>query len=104
MQIQSLLADWGYTSEVKVLTDSTAAKGTCSRRGLGKLRHVQTRYLWVQERVANEEIKILKVGTHDNLADMCTKSLSAEVSGKHMKNSGQVYTEGRAETSKQIVS
>ena len=104
LQIQSLLADWGYTSEVKVHTDSTAAKGTCSRRGLGKLRHVQTRYLWVQERVANEDIKILKVGTHDNIADMCTKSLSAEVSGKFMKKSGQVYTEGRATTAKQLVS
>ena len=47
---------------MKVHTDSTAAKSTCSRRGFAKLRHVQTRYLWVQERVANEEIKILKVG------------------------------------------
>ena len=48
LQMRALLADWGYETAVRILTDSTAALGTCSRRGLGKLRHVQTRYLWVQ--------------------------------------------------------
>ena len=52
MQLQSLLADWGIPVKLILRTDSNSAIGTASRRGLGKLRHVHTRYLWVQERVA----------------------------------------------------
>ena len=104
LSVQSLMADWGYQLSLKVHTDSSAAKGTCSRRGLGKLRHVQTRYLWVQERVANSELEVAKVGTDDNPADMCTKALSAEKSAKFMKMSGHCYLEGRAATAKNLVS
>ena len=48
---QSLMADMGMTAKVRVWTDSCAAVGLCGRAGLGKLRHVQTHTLWVQERV-----------------------------------------------------
>ena len=103
LSIQSLMADWGYQIPLRVHTDSSAALGTCSRRGLGKLRHVQTRYLWVQERVANGELEVVKVGTKENQADMCTKALSAELSLKFMTKSGHQYLEGRAKTAKNLV-
>ena len=48
--IQGMLEDWQVPSKVKVVSDSSAARGFASRRGVGKLKHVQTRYLWVQER------------------------------------------------------
>ena len=104
LQMKSLLLDWGYDVAVSVHTDSSAAIGTCSRRGLGKLRHVQTGYLWVQERVAAEDIKIYKVGTKVNPADMCTKSLSAEMTKGFMTMTGHVYLEGRAASAKHLVS
>eukprot|EP00974_Lingulodinium_polyedra_P067765 6559885-Lingulodinium_polyedra.AAC.1 len=47
--VQSLLMDLGWQAKVKVLTDSTIAKAVASRRGLGKLRHVELKFLWVQE-------------------------------------------------------
>ena len=37
---------------------SDSPLATARRRGLGKLRHVQARFLWVQERVAKNELKI----------------------------------------------
>ncbi len=46
---QALLRDLGYSLPVRVWTDSTATMGICGRQGLGKLRHVQTHTLWVQE-------------------------------------------------------
>ena len=63
LQIQSRLADWGYISEVKVHTDSTAAKGTCSRRGLGKLgmcRHGTCGYrsMWLTRTSNSSEVKV----------------------------------------------
>ena len=47
--LQSLLQDFGVEVEVLVEPDATAAKGTVNRVGLGKARHIQTRYLWLQE-------------------------------------------------------
>ena len=48
--LQSLLQDFGLSVRVVVEGDSNAAKGTVNRQGLGKARHIQTRYLWIQER------------------------------------------------------
>ena len=59
----ALLEQWDLKVDAVVSSDSSAARGTCSRRGLGKLRHVQTRYLWVQERVQRNDISIEAVGT-----------------------------------------
>ena len=56
LQLQSLLADWGIPVRLILRTDRNSAIGTASRRGLGKLPHVQTRYLWVQERVAQKRL------------------------------------------------
>ena len=64
----------GYPVEIK--EDSAAAKGKASRRGLGKLKHIDIKELWVQEKIALEEIKISKVLGTENLADALTKCRS----------------------------
>ena len=38
--IKSLLADLGFQVKVEVVQDSTAAKGTASRAGIGKIKHL----------------------------------------------------------------
>jgi hypothetical protein len=43
--VQALAEDMGYDVEVKVWTDSNAGRSVASRRGLGKLRHVELKYL-----------------------------------------------------------
>lgn len=45
--IQSLLQDLGLDLPAVVESASNSAKGTVSRIGLGKARHIQTRYLWL---------------------------------------------------------
>eukprot|EP00435_Cladocopium_sp_Y103_P037439 s2580_g9.t3 len=44
-----------------------------SRRGLGKAKHVDTQYHWVQDRVAKRYFRLKKVDTGDMLADVLTK-------------------------------
>jgi len=41
--------------------------------GSGKVKHLQVRFLWVQERVRARELQIVKCDTKDNLADLNTK-------------------------------
>lgn len=97
---QAMFADWGLKVDVRVLSDSSAARGICSRRGLGKTRHVQTRYLWIQEKVSNKEIRVEAGHTQSNLADLCTKPLPQEVCLKHMGTMGFEFQEGRNTTAK----
>ncbi len=76
---QSLLRDLGHELPVRVWTDSSAALGICSRQGLGKLRHLDTHTLWVQQAVRSQRIDLRKVDGERNPADLFTKhSLSRE--------------------------
>ena len=71
--MMTLAADLGWRSVVVLWTDSNAAKGTCGRKGLGKLRHMETKWLWVQDVVRNGRIKVKKVAGESNPADILTK-------------------------------
>ena len=58
---QALLRDLGLNLPVRVWTDSTATLGICGRQGLGKLRHIDTQCLWIQQRVRDKSIELYKV-------------------------------------------
>ena len=70
---QSLLKDLGIDLPLCVWTDSSAAIGICSRQGLGKLRHLDTHTLWIQQAVRTERIDLKKVLGTENPADLLTK-------------------------------
>ena len=71
--IQSVLRNLGCNVKLPVCTDASAAKGIASRRGLGKVRHIEVNQLWIQERVASGDIEVIKVDGSSNLADALTK-------------------------------
>ena len=58
---QSLFTYLGVPLDVRVWTDSSAALGICLRQGLGKLRHIDTQTLWIQEKVRTKQIVLKKV-------------------------------------------
>ena len=57
---------------------------------MGKQRHVQTRYLWLQERVALKHIKVKKIKGSENESDILTKAVAAPTMQKHMRSMGYV--------------
>ena len=65
----------GRTINIDVETDSTAAIGMCSRTGVGKSRHIQVRWLWIQDAIRDKVVRVRKVRGTDNEADMGTKDL-----------------------------
>ena len=73
LAVQALAEEMGWKMSVCVHTDSSAAKAVASRRGLGKLRHIELKYLWVQELVQEQRIAIKKINGLDNPADCLTK-------------------------------
>ena len=93
---RSLMKDLGHEVSILVHTDAEAAKGIASRMGLGKTRHIDVHYLWVQERVRSGDLVLQKVKGTENPADLMTKHLSAPEIHKYMSKIGFEYRDGRA--------
>ena len=74
---QALLRDVGINLPIRVWTDSSATIGICGRQGLGKLRHVDTQCLWIQQRVRDGSVELCKVKGEQNPADLFTKHLTS---------------------------
>ena len=68
-----MMANLRRRATIKIMSDSTAAKGIACRRSLGKLKHMEVRYLWVQERVRGGDFIIKHVGGKVNPADVLIK-------------------------------
>ena len=94
---RSVLRDLGHNVRVCVMTDSSAAKGMVSRKGLGKVRHVEVNQLWVQQKVGSGEIELRKVEGVSNLADALTKHVEHESIQKHLEGTCQWLADGRHE-------
>ena len=95
--LQSLFADWNLKLQLSLHTDSSSSKAIASRRGTGKSnRHIQTRMLWLQERVAAKHLRVVKVASESNPADMLTKALERSKIEEFCAEIGQ--TEPCAET------
>ena len=79
--MRSLLRDLGNDRTLRVWTDSTASVGICSRQGIGKIRHLDTRVLWVQQRIRNGDLELYWLPGKENPADIFTK---ADIAGEKM--------------------
>ena len=82
---QSMLRDLGVQTSVTLYTDSSAARGIIHRAGLGKLRHLETGYLWLQSAVKAKKLQVRKVLGTENPADLLTKHLAATDMWKNLE-------------------
>ena len=57
--------------------DSSAALEFVHRRGAGRMRHIDSRVLWLQDLIAAGGVKLRKIPRLQNLADMLTHTPSA---------------------------
>ena len=100
----SLARDLGLDMRGVLHTDSSAAKGIASRRGLGKVKHVDVRNLWIQDVVRSGRIGIVKIPGGENAADVLTKHLDGPAISKCMKCLGCVVEGGRHELAPDVKS
>ena len=57
-------------------TDSSAAKSFVGRQGLGKMKHLEIRDLWLQKEVREGRVVVRKVLGTENPSDLGTKILN----------------------------
>ena len=96
--LQSLAKDMHWPLKVRVHSDATADIGISKRRGLGKIRHLNTADLWVQEKVRNKSVELLKVLGTENPADCFTKYLDRASMEKALASMNLVFMDGRAKS------
>eukprot|EP00438_Fugacium_kawagutii_P015070 Skav200437 [mRNA] locus=scaffold578:110121:111629:- [translate_table: standard] len=74
---------------IRIYTDSTSGKSMATRIGSSKkAKHIDLKYLFIQQLVHNGILSIHKVHTTANTADILTKYTTAEVLHKHLYNIG----------------
>ena len=95
--INAISGDLGLSFQGNIKTDAIAAKGIASRRGLGKVRHIDVSQLCLQDRVNKGDIRIEKVSTKVNIADALTKFVESSTLGSHMISAGLVIRTCRHE-------
>ena len=63
-------------AQLHLLLDSTAARGVIARRGVGRIKHIQIRALFLQGLHKQGQLTVHPVGAKENTADLGTKQLS----------------------------
>ena len=91
LSVVSVASDLNIELHPTIHTDASAALSIAYRSAGGRTRHVKVQYLWVQGAVSSKDLRVAKVGTSENPADMLTKLLSAESLGRHSKNVGYEF-------------
>ena len=98
------MEDFGHPVRIRLRSDATAAIGMVTREGLGKVRHLATADLWIQQRVRRGDLSVSKWPGKENPADLGTKPLDAETIGQHLARLGFEPASGRAAVAPQLKS
>ena len=71
---QSMLKDWGICCPLVINMDATSGIAIGSRRGLGRVKHIDTSFFWIQDCVQEGKISLRKRSTQEMWADLMTKA------------------------------
>ena len=84
------------------MADASAALGIIGRTGLGKLRHIDTSYLWLQQDSIKRKLKLNKVKGTEKPADMNTKGLNGDDINRYVRMLSMQHKEGRSELAPEV--
>ena len=96
--IQACAEDMGMKLQGVVYADASAALGIVQRRGVGKVRHIRTQSLWLQEAHATKRLGYEKIDGARNPSDLMTKHLADTLQQRHLDFMNAHSASGRAET------
>ena len=79
INVAGLIDFCGYKVQKQIESDASGAIAIASRQGCGGVRHLEARYLWIQDHVQSGNIVIDKVPGDSNLPDIGTKHVKREM-------------------------
>ena len=74
--------------ELELLGDASALSGMLSRRGSGKVKHLEVRQLWLQEKVRDQQLVYRKIPRKLNASDTLTHHWSYREAKEHFHRVG----------------
>jgi hypothetical protein len=84
--LRSMLGELGIglSGGIELWSDSSAARCFAARKGVGKMRHLEVRHLWLQAEVGGQRVLLRRVAGEANPADLMTKYLGVKDVLKHL--------------------
>ena len=99
----AMTEDFGDKVESFLYADASAAIGVANREGLGRIRHLDTQSLWLQQALRQRRLGLGKVLGTENPSDLMTKHVDSKLLNQHVKCMGCEFLSGRAELAPQVV-
>jgi hypothetical protein len=100
--MRSLMRDLHRETSVQIWADASAAIGIVRRSGVGRVRHLDTRMLWIQQKVREGDLQLSKIDGQINPADLFTKPLPTEAMSEHCFRMSCACRTGRAATAPEV--
>lgn len=72
--IQKVFEFFGWTPKLRLWVDPSAAKSMLQRQGVGRVRHLEVKTLWIQSLVERKLLCVRKQQGEKNVADIGTKA------------------------------
>ena len=101
--IVAMSEDFGDKADAYLYADASAAIGVANREGLGRIRHLDTQSLWLQQALRKRRLGLGKVPGTENPSDLMTKHVDSKLLGEHVQSMGCEFIAGRAELAPQVV-
>ena len=103
--VRSMCQEWHLVQKEVASTlfaDASAALCIAKRQGAGKMRHINVKSLWLQEKELQAELLYQKIKGEDNPADGLTKHVRQELAAKYADLVGTRLGRDRAGESLQL--
>ena len=81
--VQSMMYHLGFAVKPVLAIDAKATEHILHRQGIGKLKHLDVAYLWVQDEIRSQRLRARRVRSEECVAELGTKPLSKTVIAKH---------------------
>ena len=105
--VRSMAAEWQMSDEAAasvLWADASAALSIAKRQGAGKMRHINVKTLWLQEKEVQQVLSYSKIKGEDNPADGLAKHERQELAMKYAKTVNMRLSSDRASTGLQLAS
>ena len=75
---RTLMGELGMGCDIVLWGDSSACSGTLHREGAGRVKHLELKQLWLQQRIRKGEVDYHKIPRQENPADSLCKPWSKD--------------------------
>ena len=100
--VRSMCEEWQLSKATQVgelYADASAALRIAKRQGTGKMRHINVKSVWLQEKALQSLLKYNKVRGEEHPADGLTKHVKQDLAQKYLTIEGLKVRGDRADAS-----